>query len=52
MVGDVAEVTTLLTHIVNNNNTYSEQKEIKWIEKTLDPYHVDHIQISALDNVI
>ena len=34
------------------DNTCSAQKEKKKIEKKLDPYHADHIQMSALDNLI
>ena len=52
MVGDAAEVTKLSTNIIKKDNVCSAQKETKKIEKKLDPYHIDHIQMSALDNVV
>ena len=52
IVRDVTEVTKLLIDITKKDNACYVEKEQKKIEKKLNPYHIDHIQISALDNVI
>ena len=52
MVGDVTEVTKFLTDAVQKDNACSVKKEQKKIEKKLNPCHVDHVQMSELDNLI
>ena len=52
MIGDVTEVTKLLTNITIEENTYFVIKEQKKLEKKLNLYHIDDILMHILDNVI
>ena len=52
MVRDVTEVIELLADVAKKENVYSVKKEEKKIEKKLNSYHVDYIQMCALDNLI
>ena len=52
MIGDVTEVTKLLTYIMKEENIFSVIKEQKKIEKKLNPYHIDNVLMHTLDNVI
>ena len=52
MIGDVIEVTKLLTNVMKEQNTCSVIKEQKKIEKKLNQYHIDNVLMQILDNVI
>ena len=52
MIGDVIEVTKLLTNVMKEQNTCSVIKEQKKIEKKLNQYHIDNVPMHTLDNVI
>ena len=51
MAGDMTEITTFLTEVAKDN-ACTVKNEQKKIAKKVNSYHIDHIQMNTLDNLM